>query len=88
MSMGNEAFVSEIVADVTAAAVDAVKDVPAEIEKLGASPGQGRAIAEAMRLFLLRDSDYRERARKVLIEGGFMNGNVEKMLTQIETGTR
>ena len=78
---------TEIAKVMTEAANNAVEDVPAEIEALGASPTQARAVAQAVRLYLLREPGYRERARRVLLEGGFINGNIDLMLSKIEAGT-
>ena len=36
---------------------------------------------------LLRDETVLQRARRVLLEGGFINGNIDLMLSKIEAGT-
>src|ERR1041385_225662 len=78
------AMAARLAIALTEAADSAVESIPAEIMAMGATPEQGRAIADAVRLFLLKPFEYRELARSILMEGGFVNGNVDMMLNKIE----
>ncbi len=80
--------VVEMAKTIVEAENNAVKDVPAEIEALGASSEQANAVASAVRLYHLREPDYENRARRILIEGGFVNGSVDLMLEKIAADSR
>jgi hypothetical protein len=70
------------------AAKKAVANVPAEVQALGGTPQQGEAVAEAIRVYLLRSPGHEHYARKVLADAGFVNGTIDVMLSRIDEQTR
>jgi hypothetical protein len=66
------------------AAESAVRQVQQRIVEIGGSPEEGRALAEAMKVMLLREPGHKKRARQVLEAAGFKPGTIEEMLTRME----
>ena len=65
------------------AAREAVRDVPTQIAEAGGSYEQGKAIAEAMGLLLLRARDSERRAHETLTQAGFDGEAVDQIISRI-----
>jgi hypothetical protein len=62
----------------------AVRPVAQRVMDIGGSPEQGAAVAEAMRLILLRGRDYASQARRTLMKAGFVETVADQMIFRME----